>query len=281
MTIDDCTLNHQSSIINRQSSIMNRQSSIINKRIVITRSAAQAALFKEKLTQLGAESIVFPAIELVPLPPEPLNEALTQFEQYNWIVFTSVNAVNFFFRRVENFPEVLSKVATVGSATTVALQSRHIPINYTPDTFTGAALAAGLGDLTGQRILLPRARLGRPQIVELLRSQGAEVDDVALYDTVTAVPAPAAIAQLEQGFDVVTFTSPSSVRNFLKIIGELEKEQSQRLSQAVNTTVIACIGPSTADEARLYSLPVAVMPKKHTIDGLAQAIERYFEKRET
>ncbi len=250
------------------------------KRIVITRSAAQAGAFADKLVASGAEPIVFPVIRFVPLPSEELNAALEQFDRYNWVIFTSVNAVEFFFSRVEavGLTSDLPQVAAIGSATAVALQARHIPIAYMPDTFTGAALAAGLGDLTGQRVLLPRARIGRPEIVALLRQQGAEVDDVALYDTVTAVPAPAAIAQLEQGFDVVTFTSPSSVRNFLKIIGEMEKDQAQKLTQAVQNAVIACIGPVTANECQLYSLPVAIMPDEYTIEGLAQVIVEYFEE---
>ncbi|MEJ2748993.1 MAG: uroporphyrinogen-III synthase, partial [Anaerolineae bacterium] len=163
----------------------NHRLPLTGKRIVITRSAEQAASFSDKLARLGAEPIVFPVIQFVALSTEPLDKALTQFEQYDWLVFTSVNAVEFFFRRVDELDLTLNmpQVATVGSATAVALQARHIPLNFTPNQFTGEALAAGLGDLTGQKVLLPRAKIGRPQIVDLLRQQGAEVDDIALYDT--------------------------------------------------------------------------------------------------
>ena len=259
------------------------QQPLQSRRIIITRSATQADAFRRELSQLGAEPIVFPVIRFVPLALEELNTAFAQLEQYDWVIFTSINAVEFFFCRVDELGLTLNmpRVATVGSATAAALQVRRIPIHFTPDEFTGKALAVGLGDLTGQRVLLPRALIGRPEIVKLLRRQGAEVDDMALYDTITAVPTSEAINQIEQGFDVVTFTSPSSVRNFLKIIDSLEKEQAQRLSQAVQNSDIACIGPATADEARLYGLPVAIMPGEYTIDGLVQAIKRYFNERET
>lgn len=260
------------------------QPPLLGKRIIITRSEDQAQSFAQKLAQLGAEPIVFPVIRFVPLAAEALDTALAQLAQYDWVIFTSVNAVDFFFRRVDELKLTpsLPQVATVGSATAVALQSRHIPITYTPETFTGEALVTGLGDLTGQRILLPRARIGRPEIVDLLHRQGAAVDDIALYDTVTAVPTPAALDNLENGFDVVTFTSPSSVRNFLKIISESRPKGFQKpFGALLEQATIACIGPVTADEARRYGLPVTIMPAAYTIDGLIQAIVDYFEEHNT
>ena len=252
-----------------QSPVSSLQSPLHRKRIVITRSREQAASFAGKLTRLGAEPVVFPVIQFAALPPEPLDSALAQFEQYDWIVFTSINAVEFFLRRVDELGLTLKlpRVATVGSATAVALQTRRIPIDSMPEEFTGKALAAGLGDLSGQKVLLPRAKIGRPQIVELLREQGAFVDDIALYDTVTAVPTPDTLAQLQQGFDVITFTSPSSVRNFLEITNKTLPDGA----------VVACIGPVTAGEAGKNGLKVVITPSEYTIDGLIQAIIDYFQ----
>ncbi len=268
-------------ILNNQQTTSYKQPATNNAplRVVITRSEAQAASFADKLAASGAVPVLFPVIQFTALPLEPLDEALARFKQYDWIVFTSVNAVDFFFRRVDELGLALKmpQVATVGSATAVSLQSRHIPINFTPDEFTGEALAAGLGNLTGQRVLLPRAKIGRPQIIDRLRRQGAMVDDVALYDTVTAVPTPHALAQLQQGFDLITFTSPSSVRNFLKIISETKPEGFQKnFRSLLEQATIACIGPVTADEATKNGLNVAVIPSEYTIDGLIQAISKHF-----
>ena len=135
-----------------------------------------------------------------------------------------------------------------------------------PATFTGEALAAGLGDLTGQQILLPRARLGRPQIVAKLHDQGAMVTEIPLYDTVTAVPEPDALSRLDSGFEAITFTSPSSVRGFLEIIG----------AKPVQPAVVACIGPVTAQTAVECGLPLTLMPREYTLDGLVQALGQYF-----
>ena len=134
-----------------------------------------------------------------------------------------------------------------------------------------------MGDLTGQRVLLPRAKIGRPEIVNLLRAQGAAVDDVALYDTVTAVPTPAALAELEKGVDAITFTSPSSVRNFLQTV---ESRPDRFLKSVRSNVVIACIGPVTAQQARDLGLTVHVTPEDYTIDGLIDALIRYWEIRD-
>lgn len=267
--------------VSTQSPVSNLQSPLQSKRIVITRSQSQAASFSQKLQALGAKPIIFPVIQFTPLATESLDAALAQFEQYNWLVFTSVNAVNFFFRRVDELGLALAmpKVATVGAATAVALQARRIKIDYTPDVFVGEALAAGLGDLTGQKVLLPRAQIGRPQIVDLLRQQGAAVDDVALYDTVTAVPTPEALSELDQGFDAITFTSPSSVRNFLKILDNSRPQRFSKPSRSIlENTVIACIGPVTAEEARQNNLTVTLTPAEYTIDGLIQDLITYFQE---
>jgi uroporphyrinogen III methyltransferase/synthase len=128
-------------------------------------------------------------------------------------------------------------------------------------------------------VLLPRAKIGRPQIVEFLREQGAQVDDIALYDTVPAVPTPDALAQLQKGFNVITFTSPSSVRNFLKILETTRPQRfSKPLRSLLNQAIIACIGPITAEEAEANGFNVAVVPSEYTIDGLIQAIGDYYRR---
>lgn len=247
----------------------------MGKRVVVTRSRAQADAFAHKLAAAGFTPIIFPVIDFVPLPPEPLDAALGCLPQYDWLIFTSVNAVEFFFRRVDERGIRVDgvAVAAVGSATANKLAERGLTTDFMPDEFTGAQLALGLGDLRGKRVLLPRAKQGRPQIVGLLRQQGAEVDDVALYETVTAVPTPAALADLAAGFDAITFTSPSSVRNFIKLT---------RLHNVSNFAhaVIACIGPVTATEAAKFNLRVDLVPDEYTIEGLVQVLREHFEIKE-
>lgn len=249
------------------------------KRIVVTRSRAQAQSMADRLAARGAIPVVVPAIQFDPLPAPELDEALADLARYDWLVFTSGNAVKFFFARFDNYFDGrdgdpgLPRVAASGSATARKLSARGVAPDFIPDEFVGEALVAGLGDLRGQRVLLPRARIGRPEIVALLEAQGAQVDDIALYDTVTAEPADEALAALTAGVDAVTFTSPSSVRNFLKILDGAEVARA-----LLATAVIACIGPITAEEAEQHGLTVAVTPAEYTIDGLIAALADYFEQ---
>jgi len=243
------------------------------RRIVVTRSLEQAPALCDRLAELGAEPVAFPTIQFVPLPPGPLDAALQNLEHYGWLIFTSANAVRFFFERVEGLglAPTWPRVAAVGAATAAALVERGLAVDFVPDEFVGEEVALGLGVLVGQRLLLPRAKIGRPEIVEMLRRQGAQVDDVPLYDTVTAAPDPQALAALAGGIDAITFTSPSSVRNFLKILDDAGFDSS-----SLNGAVVACIGPITAAAARDCGLAVAVVPDDYTIEALIQALTDFF-----
>ena len=234
------------------------------RRIVITRSPKQAKRLADKLIALNAEPLVFPVIRFEPLESAALSVALQNLATYDWLIFTSANAVRFFWGHLPEIPNKLPKVATVGSATGDKLTQLGITIDYTPDQFIGEQLVHGLGDLTGQRVLLPRAKIGRPEIVALLKQNGADVDDIPLYDTVTATPSPESLAALRQGFDIITFTSPSSVRNFLKIIQEVAPDLSATITQAKSFP----IGPVTAAEMEKQAIPVTAIPHEYTIDGL-------------
>ncbi|HUM70735.1 MAG TPA: uroporphyrinogen-III synthase, partial [Chloroflexota bacterium] len=193
-------------------------------------------------------------------------------DQYTWLLFTSANAVRFFWQRLEThrlpITDYRLQIAAVGSATQKLLVEKGVPVDFVPEEFTGEQLALGLGDVTGRRILLPRAKMGRPEIVNLLRERGALVDDIALYETITAVPTPEALAELEKGADILTFTSPSSVRNFMKII----ETRPDRFSKPVRSALVAVIGPSTAAEAEKCGLPIDIMPREYTIEGLVTAV---------
>jgi uroporphyrinogen-III synthase len=240
--------------------------------VVITRRAEQAAVLGEKLTSAGFQPIQFPTIQLQALPAPDLDRALTKIERFDWLIFSSANAVHFFFRRLDELcisPQ-LPRTAVVGPATARKLEAYDIQPDFMPNSFSGEALAAGLGDLTGQHVLLPRARIGGPQIVEKLRSQGAQVSDIALYDTVTAELDAAGLEELALGYEAISFTSPSSVRGFLEISG----------GKPLETAVVVCIGPVTADAAVEWGVTVTLVADEYTLDGLVQILGDYFgEKR--
>lgn len=250
--------------------ILDRVKPLRGRRIVITRSAAQAGSFADQLAALGAEPLLFPVITFVPRDFEEVAGFLRALDRYRWVVFTSANAVRFYFEVYDRLsdPPPLPKVAAVGQITADLLAQRGITPDYVPEVFTGEALALGLGDLTGQRILLPRALAGRPEIVQILREQGADVDDVPLYETVTAVPTAEAVAEIRRGIDAVTFTSPSSVRNFRKLLQEAGIDADEVLAR-VQTV---CIGPSTAAQLEEFGRTADLVPVTYTIDGMIEAM---------
>jgi uroporphyrinogen-III synthase len=238
-------------------------------RVVVTRTADQADEFADKLRDAGFAPLLFPAIALEALPPAPLDAALDELASFDWLIFTSGNGVDFFFQRVEErgFTPAWPRIAAVGQATAEKLAERGLPVAFMPDEFVGEALVAGLGDLTGQKVLLPRAKIGRPEIAALLRTAGAELVEAPLYDTVTAVPTAEAQQTLAQGFEAVSFTSPSSVRNFLQLIAG-----KTAIERWVDTAVILCIGPITAEAAVANGLPHPIAPDKYTLDNMITAL---------
>lgn len=243
---------------------------LADQRIVVTRSASQASATLAVLDELGAAVILFPTIQFVPIRNAALDEALRHLDSYDWLIFSSTNAVRFFCQvRAQSSADrqQLPRVAAVGAVTAdVAVQS-GIQVDFVPETFTGEAIARGLGNVRGQRILLPRSRLGRQQIVDTLRTQGAEVDDVPIYDTVVPTPDPEALQKLVQGFEGILFASPSSVRNFLQLTAT-----HPAVHQSLQDAVVACIGPITARACAEAGIPVSVSPDQYTLSDLIQAL---------
>lgn len=239
-------------------------------RVVVTRSVEQAGALAEKLEAAALTPVVFPVIRFEGLPqPEP------QPLEYDWLLFTSVNGVSFFFdegsRAVDVWDQL--KVGAVGSATVNALQARGLQVDAVPEEFVGEKLVETLGDVAGQRILLPRARRGRPEIADALQARGAIVDDLPLYDTITNEPSSVEWADLAAGWDIVTFTSPSSVRNFVKLISHPPPKYAEMpFFDRLSKNQIACIGPVTRQQAQECGFEVGIVPDVYTIEGLVKAI---------
>jgi uroporphyrinogen-III synthase len=193
---------------------------------------------------------------------------------YNWLIFTSVNGVEYFWARlIELSPSVFpggwagaifqGKVAAIGPRTAEMLRSHGLAVHLVPGEYRAEAILDEIGDVTGQRILLPRADIARPALARGLRTRGAQVDDVTAYRTVQGHPPPAAFEALRIGVDVLTFTSSSTVRHFVALTGGLD----------YGDPLIACIGPVTADTAHELGLRVDIVAEEYTIDGLLEALE--------
>lgn len=246
-------------------------SGLQGKRILVTRPLAQTGALVASLTRLGAVPVVFPTIEIAaPAENGALDRAIAGLSSYRWVIFTSVNGVKAFWQRFSALgkgPEAFQgvRVAAIGPATTQALAEYGLSPDFVPGEYVAEAILLGLGEIRGQRILLPRADIARKALVDELTRLGAYPEEIAVYQTLTAHPSPEALAELERGVDIATFTSSSTVRNFFELLGE-------RAPDLLRGAVIACIGPITAETARSYGLEVDVIADEYTVEGLVAAL---------
>lgn len=270
-------------------------SALAGRRILITRPRAQAAELSDLLLAHGAQPIVFPTIEIAPLlDPGRLDQAVYGLGAYDWVIFTSVNGVAAVWDRLaalglDSGAFGAVQVAAIGPATAQALAQRGVRAEFVPGEYVAEAIAAGIGAMQGQRVLLPRADIAREALASALRQRGATVDEVTAYRTLPAELDPQALAELRRGVAAITFTSSSTARNFVALLrgqGEAaspaaeDAPAGERLLSALEPAIIACIGPITAQSVRELGLPVDVLARQYTIAGLVTALEEFFRQRE-
>lgn len=243
-------------------------------RILITRPIEQASVLSDKLRHFGATTVQLPTIEIVPAEDTAaLDVALRNLTEYSWIIFTSVHGVEFFVKRMVELsipPEVLRKVrvAAIGPATARALEGAVKKPDYVPIQYLSEKIIGGLGDVKGMRILLPRADIASKTLPTILRDRGALVDELVVYRTVTPqdLTTERLTSILADGLDLVTFTSPSTIRNLAHIVGD------KQLANFMRNVKVACIGPVTVAAARGFGIKVDIVARSHTVDSLVEAI---------
>ncbi len=239
------------------------------RRVVVTRARAQASGLARRLRLLGAEVVELPAIRIEPRTgSKEVHGAVAAIDSYSLVCLTSPNGVRLLFEALRvagRDARALagSTVAAIGPGTAAALASNGIDADVVPERFVAEALLEALEgtEVAGRRVLLARAAEARDVLPDGLRQRGAEVDDVALYETVREEPAPEAIEAAAEA-DYVTFTSSSTVRNLTEALGERFPAGSRVIS----------IGPVTSEAARKAGLTVDAEAERHDIDGLLEAL---------
>jgi hydroxymethylbilane synthase len=249
------------------------------RRIVVTRARAEAALLCDRLAALGATPICAPAIRIEPVGDlRSLDDAIAGIASFDWVVFTSTDAVEIFRRRWTHAGKTLGevsgiKVAAVGPATARALAAWGAPPDFVPNEFVGDALAQGLPTVPGHRVLLPRAEIARRETVEILERRGAVVVVVPIYRTVAAEIDATVIEDIRGGVDAVLFTSGSTVTHFMDTM----RQHAPGFVFPAHARII-CIGPVTASAAREARLRVDAVAQVYTIEGLVDGVVSVFSK---
>jgi uroporphyrinogen III methyltransferase/synthase len=255
------------------------------RRIVVTRSREQATELIDMLEERGAEAIPAHAIRIIAAEDSgPLEDACRNAGTFDWIIFASANAVDYFMRRLLATGDVRDlhgvRLCTVGPSTASRLHRYGIRVDLTPAEFRADALIDALkasGSLKGQRILLPRADIARDRLADELREAGAEVAEVVAYRTVPGGGERDGEYDvyrmlLDRQIDAITFASASAVRNFVSMIGQ---DQAADLLQS---TIVASIGPVTAEAAQQLGIQTTVMPARYTIPDLVDALVEHFSE---
>jgi uroporphyrinogen III methyltransferase/synthase len=257
---------------------------LFGRRVIVTRPEGQAADLVDRLTALGARALEAPMIRIRPADDtRPLVDAAARAHEFEWIVFTSVNAVDYFMDAIfagGRDARALgpARICAVGPATATRLGTIGLRPDLVPQEFKASAAFDALSkrvSLKGAKVLLPRADIGREVLASRLRAAGAEVTEIIAYRTVADDGQRAGNPDiyrllLEGRIDAVTFASASAVRAFAKVYGV---EQSADL---LRHTTVAVIGPATAEAATALGIGVSIQPEAYTVPALVAAIAAHF-----
>jgi uroporphyrinogen III methyltransferase/synthase len=236
---------------------------LTGRTILITRAAAQSADLRTRLENLGARVIECPTIQIVPPKTwKPVDDAIRKVSTYDWLLFTSANAVDQFMKRKADRPCQV-RIAVVGSATADKVIEWGFKPSLIPKEFRAEGLLEVFPEkMVGTRILFPRAEVARELLPDELRRRGATVDIVTVYRTVKAFGGNVAEILATEKVDCIVFTSPSTLPD--------------ELTAVPAGTAIAVIGPVTREAAQLLGLQPTITPRESTVPSLVDAIRRHF-----
>ncbi len=279
----------------RQSSAdRSRVAPLSGVRVLVGRARHQAGALSAQLRSLGADVIEIPFIEIrKPKSFKPLDSALKNLDTYDWLILTSVNGVEAMWKRLKKLrltaPSKSSRssatgdgtlrIAAIGPATKKAIEQSGGPVHVVPKEYVAESVVRSLkSKVKGKRVLLVRAKVARDVIPTQLRNAGAHVDVVEAYETVvpprSRARLKAALKNSRKRPHVVTFTSSSTVKNFVELLGSRKTK-----SRALDGVLMSSIGPVTSSTLRDLGLPVNIAAKEFTIPGLVSAIVQTFTLR--
>jgi uroporphyrinogen III methyltransferase/synthase len=243
-------------------------------RVLVTRPSHKSAEFASALRAIGAEAVFLPCIEIQPVADTTiLDRALSRIDCYDWLVLTSVNAVDVVLERLVDLGVEASpgdiRLAAVGPQTAANLRDHGLSPDFVPQEFLAEAVLPGLGNLSGRWVLLPTSDIADDFLPSAILAADGIAHVITAYHTLPAKPDPKGLAGLQEGVDVVTFTSGSTVRNFVTITSHAGMDPHN----LPGSPQIACIGPKTAAAALEAGFKVDIVPDEYTFNGLVAAIK--------
>lgn len=222
-----------------------------DKTVLVTRSEDQAEDFIHQLQQSGAKTLALPLIKTT-----RIDHTFNNLDDYTWIIFTSANAVRYFFEMV-SMETITSKIAVVGEKTSKLITNMGLVVDCMPSEFTAKDLAKELPVKVNDKILIPRSDLAKNDIIELLEQRGCQVDAITIYRNTPIHYTTDELSKIfDQQIDFITFTSGSTVEAFRQLNVPLKQMQ------------IICIGPATANVAQKSGINVDAIASPHTIEGM-------------
>ena len=272
-------LQYPNNMVKEKSEAQAKIAPLANKTILVTRSAGQSSKFRDLLKKQGAKVIEMPALVITPPSSwHDLDQAISNINSFDWLILTSTNGVDYFFERLaekgkDSRALAGVKIAVVGKKTAESLKTCGLVPDFIPPNFVADSLVANFPEkLSGKKILFPRVETGgREVLVKELNSQGAEVIEVAAYESSCPenILPEALLALQNYHIDVITFASSKTVKNFCYLIGENKDKLPEDLLENI---CIASIGPQTSQSCHSLLGRVDVEAQEYTLDGLTKAI---------
>lgn len=253
---------------------------LFGKKILVTRTRKQASKLSNELEELGAETIEFPTIEIRENKNnQTIDKDILETYLYDWIIFTSVNGVKAYFDRLRNLNMDIrsmgnGKICAIGPATKKALESKGLIVDFMPDVYRAEKIVEIIKDKIqkGDKVLLPRADIARTILIEELEKLGAIVRNIPIYETIVPKANKEKLIDIikNDSPDIITFTSASTVKNFIEILGDENKH-------LLSSIKLASIGPITSNAAQNLGLECHIEAKEYDILGLVEAIRTFKE----
>ncbi len=254
---------------------------LADKTILITRDESQSADLARQIAAHGGSSIFFPTIKITaPDDWQECDAAIRELESFDWLVFTSINSVRYFFKRLQKFKAPHPhKIAAIGRKTCDELERRGIDIDLMPEVFSAKGLLNAFDqDLSGRRFLLPSSNIARDELMQGLCSRQADVVRVTVYQNTLNRPdnIDIVLQSIRKGdIDCLTFFSPSAWRNFAELAGV---EIIRHLAET--QTLIAAIGPTTAAAIRDAGMTKFLIPEEYTSESLVKSLLEHFKQKD-